>query len=361
MRRILSLLLSILFCWISVAHAQSTAPARSLAFTHVTVIDTVRGKLNADVTVVVSGDRIIAVGKPGRVQVPKDVQVVDATGKFLIPGLWDMHFHTPEEKQAREIFYPLALANGVTGVRNMFGSESLLKQKAEISSGTLSGPRMIVGSEVLDGPVPTWPGSISIADASAARRTVREIKVKGYDFVKVYQFLSRETYLAIIDEAKKQNIPFAGHVPFSLSAAEASDAGQKSFEHNFGLVLACSTEEDRLRPLLAQAATNVGKALEEHINLFIRNESEPLASYSEQKAAALFKHLAASGTYVVPTLVLHRSLGIGPSSAPRNDSRLKYMPANIRVYFSYKLGLFPSWQPVYERMLSMTEQCTAPV
>lgn len=353
MRKTLTLLVSILFSWI-VAQAQSTATSQPLAFTHVTVIDIVRGRSNTDSTVIIRGGRIIAVTKTGQIAVPKDAQVIDATGKFLIPGLWDMHFHTPEEKDAREIFYPLALANGVTGVRNMFGSDSLLKQKAEINKGTVFGPRMVLASEVVDGPIPTWPGSISVADASAGRRVVREIKAKGYDFVKVYQFLPRETYLAIVDEAKKLNLPFAGHVPFSLSATEASDAGQKSFEHNFGLVLACSTEEDRLRPLLADAAANVGKTLEEHIKLFVRNESEPLGSYSEQKAAALFKQLAANGTYVVPTLVLHRSLAIGPSPKSRDDSRLKYMPPYIRQYFSWELGFFPSWQPVYERMLSMT-------
>jgi len=293
MRKTLTLLVSILLSWIPVAYAQSTAPAQSLAFTHVTVVDTVWGRSNTDAIVIIRGGRIIAVSKTGQIAVPKDAQVVDATGKFLIPGLWDMHFHTPEEKDAREIFYPLALANGVTGVRNMFGSESLLKQRAEINRGTLFGPRMVLASEVVDGPMPTWPGSLTVADPSAGRRVVREIKTKGYDFVKVYQFLPRETYLAIVDEAKKQNIAFAGHVPFSLSATEASDAGQKSFEHNFGLVLACSTEEDRLRPLLADAAVNVGKTLEDHIKLFVRNESEPLGSYSEQKATALFKHLAA--------------------------------------------------------------------
>ena len=196
-----------------------------------------------------------------------------------------------------------------------------------------------------------WVGPISVADAAAGRQAVRTLKQRGYDFIKVYQFLPREVYLAIAHEAKKQNIVFAGHVPFSLSAAEASDAGQKSLEHIFGISLACSTQEASLRPALAEAAAQVGKAFEPHIELFIRNESEPLASYNEQKCAALFKRLAGNGTYAVPTLVLHRSLASGADPAFRNDPRLKYMPANIRRLFDWELGLFTSYQPVYERLL----------
>lgn len=93
MKRPLTALLLILFCWLPLAHAQPSLQTRTLVFTHVTVIDTLRGALNKDLTVVISGHQIIALGKIGRVPVPKDAQVVDATGKFLMPGLWDMHFH----------------------------------------------------------------------------------------------------------------------------------------------------------------------------------------------------------------------------------------------------------------------------
>jgi hypothetical protein len=352
MKKTLALLLVLLSPVLAGAQAKPVAQSRLLVFTHARVIDTAGGPAKSDVTVVIAGNRIIAVGKTGQVRVPKGAQVVNASGKFLIPGLWDMHFHSPDDdKQAREIFLPLALANGITGIRQMFGSESLLKQRAEIMSGTLLGPRMIVGSPVVDGPIPMWPGSISVADGPAGRQAVRSLKQRGYDFIKVYQFLPREAYFAIADEARKQRITFAGHIPFSLSATEASDAGQKTFEHIFGISLACAAQEASLRPSLAEAAAHVGETFAAHIELFIRNESEPLASYSEQKAAALFKQLARNGTYAVPTLVLHRSLGLGTDPAFRNDPRLKYMPPGIRTLFDWELGFFRSYRPVYERQL----------
>ena len=351
MKKPLALTLLLLFFsfWLPGVKGKPFAAAQPLVFTHVTVIDTLQGKLYSDATVVIQGNLITSLGKTGKVPVPKDAQVIDATGKFLIPGLWDMHFHTPDDKQSREVFYPLAIANGITGVRNMFGAADLLKHRAEVNSGTLLGPRMILGSPVVDGPTPMWPGSISVADANAGRQAVRTLKESGYDFIKTYQFLPRETYLAIADEAKKQNIPFAGHVPFSLSAAEASDAGQKTFEHIFGVSIACSRDEATLRPALADAATRVDKELAAHLGLFVRNELEPLAGYDEQKATALFKRMAKNGTYAVPTLILHRSFGLGGNPPVRNDSRLKYMPLNIRQTFALELGLFssyPSYQPV---------------
>src|SRR5688500_13500234 len=122
------LTLTLLFFFLSClpdVKAKSFAPVQPLVFTHVTVIDTLPGRLHEDTTVVIQGKLITALGKTGKVTIPKDAQVVDATGKFLIPGRWDMHFHTPNDKQSREVFYPLAIANGVTGVRNMFGAEGL--------------------------------------------------------------------------------------------------------------------------------------------------------------------------------------------------------------------------------------------
>ena len=351
MRKILVLLLIFTLPTLLAAQTKPGAQSQPLVFTHATVIDPTGPSPKSDMTVIVVGNRISALGKTDRVRLPKGAQVVDATGKFLIPGLWDMHVHSPSDKQTREIFLPLTIANGVTGVRHMFGTEAVLKQRSDILSGVVLGPRMIVGSPPVDGPNPMFQGSISVANASVGREAVLSLKQNGYDFIKVYQFLPREAYFAIANEARKQNISFAGHVPFSVSAAEASDAGQKSFEHLFGVNLACSTQEASLRPLLAEAAANVGKDFAPHIELFIRNESEPLAGYNEQKAATLFKYLTKNGTYIVPTLVLHRSLGLGADPAFRNDPRLKYMTQDIKQLFDWVLGFFKSYRPVYEHFL----------
>src|SRR5262249_3950670 len=154
-----------------------------------------------DRTVVITGDRITALGKSGEVDMPADAQVVDAAGKFLIPGLWDMHVH-----MAGKEFLTLFLANGVTGIRDMhaFYPQSIFQWRKEGARGAFLGPRIVAAGAIIDGPKPVWPGSKAAADEKEGRKAVQELKSQGADFIKVYTKLPREAYFAIADEAKKQ-------------------------------------------------------------------------------------------------------------------------------------------------------------
>jgi imidazolonepropionase-like amidohydrolase len=212
---------------------------RILVLTHVTVIDTGGAPAQPDVTVIITGNRITEMGGSGKIHLPKNAQVVNATGKFLIPGLWDMHTHPLTEDDLS-----LFMANGVTGVRVMWGQPDHYQWRREIEAGKLIGPRMVIASVIIDGPKPYWPGWMPVANEAQARQAVIEAKQSGADFVKVLEFLPRDLYLDIVDESKKQGIPFAGHVPITVSAEEASRAGQRSFEHLVGILPACSTHSE---------------------------------------------------------------------------------------------------------------------
>src|SRR5262249_24099348 len=141
----------------------------------------------------------------------------------------------------------------------------------------------------VDGPNAPWKGSLKVKDAREGREAVRYIKQHGNDFIKVYSFLSRDAYFAIADEAKEQGLVFAGHVPDSVNAGEASDAGQKSIEHLTGIELACSTEEAELRREILDAE-------ERHAPIPRSERQRELDTYSESKAAALFAHFVRNGT-----------------------------------------------------------------
>lgn len=209
-----------------------------LVITHVSVIDTEAGRTRSDVTVVISGDRIAAAGPAAKVRVPRGAQTLDCRGKFLIPGLWDMHVHLfatlpldPNDPAPRDYFAPRLLGNGITGVRSMWDDSGAIARLR----GVPGVPRMIACGPIMDGPQPYVPGALSVAGALQARQAVRRLKAEGVDFIKVYSLLPRDAYFAIAEETRAAGLTFAGHLPNSVTPEEASDAGQKSFEHLMGL------------------------------------------------------------------------------------------------------------------------------
>ena len=153
----------------SLANADQDAQVSPFAYAHVTIIDATGAPARSDMTVVISDGRISDLGRTGRIRLARDVRVEDATGKFLIPGLWDMHVHTFQKD-----LLPLFLANGVTGLREMFGLPVHHQLRKEIESGAVLGPRMVIGSPLLDGPNPVWPGvfTVRVTDVASAREAV---------------------------------------------------------------------------------------------------------------------------------------------------------------------------------------------
>jgi imidazolonepropionase-like amidohydrolase len=251
-----------------------------------------------------------------------------------------MHVHGSDER-----FLNLFVANGVTSVRLMWGMPVHLSWRKRIDSGELQGPRLSIASPVVDGPKPVWPGSTVVADARSAKDTVGQVKGGGYDFVKIYNRLPREAYFALLDEAKVQGLAVAGHVPLTLSAAEASDAGQKSIEHLTGILLAASSQERQLRQQSLSALTGgeAGKGIDSKTRRILREMNERLlATYDPSKAAGLFARLAKNGTWHCPTLTVLRSIASLDDPVFVADPRLKYMPLSVRA----------SWDPTTDPRLA---------
>lgn len=338
--------------------AADPAPAPPLAITHVTVVDVTGAGLVSDRTVVIEGGRIVAVTDAALATIPDQARVVEGRGKFLIPGLWDMHTH-PNDVSV----LPLFVANGVTGVRVMWGNPPLPSRsprfhfdiRDQINAGTLLGPRLVVASQIIDGAKPFWRGSVAVATAEEGRQAVRDAKESGADFVKVYSYLSRENYLAIAAEAKVQGLPFAGHVPNAVSAREASDVGQKSIEHLHGIEEACSSEADLILKELSETAA---KEWSERLAINARLAPRVVATYSDGVAAELFAHFKNNGTWVCPTLTVLRKTGLMNDATFTADPRLKYIPPAKRSTWDPKNDFrfktmkpedFERWRMFYER------------
>src|SRR6476661_7466748 len=170
---------------------------------HVAVVDVVRGELLPDMTVEIRGRTVAAMSSGDSLRPPRGARPVDGRGKYLIPGLWDMHVHLSWPPGAAQISLPVLVANGVLGVRDMHSILSVIDPiRREVVSGKQIGPRLFIAGPALDGPNSYLPVARIVDTPEEARRAVRELKAGGVDFIKVYSSLPRDLYYAIAAEAK---------------------------------------------------------------------------------------------------------------------------------------------------------------
>lgn len=311
-----------------------------LVLSHVNVVDVDRAAIRRAMTVTITNGRIDAIDAGIRRDVPPGAQTLDAAGKYLIPGLWDMHVHWYDER-----YLPLFIANGVLGVRQMYGQPMHLSWRDRIARGELLAPHHIVGSTIVDGPNPVWPGSIVVATAAHGHAAVRRIKQEGYDFIKVYNRVPREAYFGIIEEAKQAGLTVEGHVPTAVGIRDATAAGQRTIEHLTGFVQGASTAEEELRQLGAKVQFSAATAIDEAGLEALRTlRQRLLATYDETKAAALIAALRAKGTWQCPTLVVLRANASLDDRTFTEDPRLKYMPRDVRAGWKPESSPLRSWK-----------------
>ena len=204
-----------------------------LVFDEVTVIDVVHGTVVPAQRVVVVGNRIRTMGNPDTITIPRGAQIIDARGKYLMPGLWDMHVHT-----TAYVPYPLLIANGITGIRDAWSYvplDTLRQWQREILAGTRVGPpRQLLSGAAIDGPqCVESTGHACVTDAAAARRVVDSLTTAGATWIKTYN-LSASLYFAVAAEARRVGVPFGGHVDDpapGLTAEIASDSGARIVDH----------------------------------------------------------------------------------------------------------------------------------
>jgi imidazolonepropionase-like amidohydrolase len=323
MRFLATLTFSILiaFCLLPspVCTAQYNSAPGPTVITHAAVINPGTSSVQRNRTVVITGDRITSVSDADKFQVPKNARVIDASGQYLIPGLWDMHVHSAFGDWfpgGRDIILPLFIANGVTGVRDMGGDIPVLMEwRKEIASGQIVGPRMVISGPMLDAYLPNgklrFPSSIAVSTPATAVAAVDSLKAQGVDFIKVQSVISHDAYLAAAAEAHKQGLPIVGHVPDKVRIQEVVEAGQKSIEHLMGIFEGCSTQEDK----------------------FIKGEGNLkllLTTQDPQRCDLLIKLLAQNQTWQVPTLAWQRGGTFLDQRDLKHDPLDKYVPAYWR-------------------------------
>jgi len=206
------------------------AKAENIYIENVTVLTVDPDRSHQNVTVAVSGDRITYIGpKEGAPSFDHLDRTIDGTGKFLMPGLAEMHGHLPSsdwsrERQERILF--LYLAGGVTTVRGMLGDPVQFDLRKEITAGTMDGPTLYLAAPSMNGN--------SVSSPADGRAKIKRYAAQGWDLQKIHPGLTRAEYDAIADEANKLNFPFGGHVPADVGIERALEAGQISIDHMDG-------------------------------------------------------------------------------------------------------------------------------
>ncbi|SFW62244.1 amidohydrolase family protein [Amycolatopsis australiensis] len=323
--------------------AQEAAAAGSdiVVLRGVTVVDGTDGPARPGSAVVLVGDRIAWVGPSAEVPRCGTARVVDGRGRHLVPGLWDMHTHGLDYEQ---LWPPLFLANGVTGIREMQGYAENRATRDKIARGELLGPRVVLASAIIDGPVSLLgPPAVQVADAGQARAAVRTAAAQGADFVKVYSYLPLECFAAVADECRRHGLTFAGHWPYRVRQLDAAKAGQRSFEHLFGLPIATSSRRDEFLARL-DATPFDPDAKRAFFNLARELDRQAALAYDPATAERHFAGLKALGSRLSPTFAVNRVISRS-ADAYAHDPRLKYVSPDIRGFWADRLPLFAPDSP----------------
>ncbi len=333
----LPLLVSLL-CIVPGASAQVLNKVYSLLITNATIVDIEHNRLIANQTLVISGDTILAIGDTGKLSTYKARRNVNARGKYIIPGLWDMHVHFRGGDtliNENKALFPLFLAHGITTVRDCGGdiTPAILTWRRQLEAGLLASPRILTSGPKLDGFKSTWPGSLEVETPAQIRKALDSLQKLKVDFVKIYDStISRDAYLEIIRQAETRGMKTTGHMPYTVKLTEAIEQGLDASEHLYYVFKACSAKEDSITGLI-QKSQQTAKP----IGLFA---ALPLLynTFDNVVAENLFSQLARKKVAVIPTLFVARTIAELKQMQHTRDSLLSYINPKIQATYQSRVN-----------------------
>jgi imidazolonepropionase-like amidohydrolase len=275
----------------------------TVAIENVNVVPMDREAVLPDRTVMVRDGKIVSIAPASEADVPAFATRIDGTGKYLMPGLADMHVHLPHDADGNPGMLGLFVANGVTTVRNMWGIPVHLQWRSQIAAGELHGPTIYTTGPITDGDPPLWPGSALVTEPEQAEPELLAQKAAGYDAMKVMTNLRPEVYDAILAASAKQDFPVYGHAQSRVGLLAALGQGQRSFEHLLDTVYALLPDDSPVR-------SNIVEAYEQRDLRAIFDA--PFRTASSAGIPALAAEFAGSGVWICPTLVVHQRFLAGP-------------------------------------------------
>lgn len=331
-------LIAVLLCIAYITPAQTRDKVYTLLITNANIVDIDNNRIVANHTLAISSDTIQAIGNTRNFSKYKAHRYVNAGGKYIIPGLWDMHVHfRGGDTLIREnkALFPLFLAHGITTVRDCGGdiAPAVIAWRKQLESGLLISPRILTSGPKLDGFKSSWPGSLEVETPDQIAKALDSLQKLKVDFVKIYDSrISREAYLEIIRQAEKRGMKTTGHMPFTVKLTEAVEQGLDASEHLFYVFKACSAKEDSITQLI-----QTRQQTDKPIGLFT---ALPLLydTYDNATAEKLFNQLAQKKVAVIPTLFVSRTMAELKQMQHSRDSLLAYIDPKIQATYQSRVN-----------------------
>ncbi len=322
-----------------VGFARRPAPAVSydVVINHVSVVDVLTGKVSADQTVAVAHGKIVQIGPVAQARYTAR-QTLDGRGRYLLPGLWDMHVHFrggDSLAAANKKSLTLYLAHGITTVRDCGGdlTPRIFEWRREEAAGTLAGPRIFTSGPKIDGPGATWPGSLEVETPAQVSKALDSLQKLRVDYVKIYDSkISGEAYLSTIVQAEKRGMKTTGHMPYSVTLGEAVTDGLDATEHLYYVFKACSGKEDSLTALVRNSLKT-----SKPLGLFVMLPAV-YDTYSPAAAQRIFRLMAAHHTAAVPTLAIGKTLAELVENDHAHDTLRAYIDPRIQATYTRRLA-----------------------
>ena len=313
--------------------ANAAREAADLVIRHATIIDVARERSVPGQAVAVRGGEIVATG-PDQVIAKRfaETRSMDAHGKFVMPGLWDMHMHFgggPELIEENKALLPVYVAFGVTSVRDAAAdiSDSVFAWRDQVAGGTLLGPTIYTSGPKLEGYKPLWKGTMEVGTPAEVEAALDRLQAVKVDFVKITDnTLKPEIFLYAVGAAKKRGLKTSAHTPFALTIEQAAAAGLSSVEHIDYLIKAGSTEEARIGADYAAGKVSYAAASDRFVETF-----------DAANASRVYRRLAATGLYVTPTLNMGRILAFLDRDDHSRDPALSLVGPGLRKTYAWRV------------------------
>ena len=319
------------------ARRPTKLPIYDVVINHVTVVDVATGQLTPNQVVAISRGKIVEVQVADKDSYAAK-QYVNGNGRYLIPGLWDMHVHFRGGDSliaANKKSLTLFLAHGITTVRDAGGdlTPSVLQWRRDMDAGQLAGPRIFTSGPKIDGPGATWPGSLEVETRAQIRRALDSLQRLKVDYVKIYDSkISGAAYLETIRQAQRRGLKTTGHMPYSVTLSEAVKRGLDATEHLYYVFKACSGKEDSLTTLVRNSLST-----SKPLSLFAMLPAV-YDTYNPKAAARIFALMAKHHTAAVPTLYIQKTLAELAENDHAQDSLRAYIDPKIQATYARRLA-----------------------